>query len=73
MLTVAIALLELFQLTPLVVEVRSTDLPLLIFEMFVEEIFTEYPDITVILQVAEEVDEAALIVVEPLALAVTTP
>ena len=41
--------------------------------MFVEEIFTEYPDITVILQVAEDVEEAALIVVEPLAFAVTTP
>ena len=39
----------------------------------VEEIFTEVPDLTVILQVAEFDPDTALIFAEPLAFAVTTP
>ena len=50
-----------------------TDLPRRIFSMLVQEILTLLPDLTVILQLADELPEVAVIFAVPELLAVTTP
>ena len=69
----AIAVFEDFQLTPEVVDFKSTDLPQPIFEMLVLEIFTLLPDFMVTLQLAETLPEVAVIFADPADFAVTTP
>ena len=64
---------EDFHLTERVVDLSSTDFPLLRLLIEVDEILTVLPDLTVILQVTELEPDVALISAEPLFLAVTTP
>ena len=71
--TVAIEVFDDFQLTPDVDEVKYTDLSKLKFEMFVLDIFTFEPLLTLSLQLAEYLPEEAVMVAEPDDFALTIP
>ncbi len=71
-LTVAIFVFELDHVTPLVLDFKSIDFCHGRFTLLLD-IFTDEPDFTVILQVAECEPLFAVIVAEPAFLAVTIP